>query len=121
MKLKELKIQQALTELGGCCDKEMGPKVLQLTAQDEETGKKYYCCLANYPDEMEFLVAGRDVLHAVANGYEEDVIPHRLERYRLNRPEEAAALEQSAFLDCYKTLKARKWTDDDRTTVWKSF
>ena len=121
MELKNLKIEQANTELGGCCDKEMGPKVLQLTAQDKETGKKYYCCYAQYPNDAEFIVAGRDVLHAVANGYDEDVIPYRLERYRLDRPEEAAALEQSACFGCYETLKAREWKDDDKTTVWKSF
>ena len=81
MKLKMIKMVATQTERGAFCDRESGPKVLQMTVQDEETGNKYYCAYLEIGPLADFTVTKRDMLHAIANDYLEDVIPWRLERY----------------------------------------
>ena len=106
MKLVFGRMERAQAERGACCDRTKGPKVLQLSAKDEESGKRYYCTYLEIGPLAEFTVASRDVLYAVANDYVEDVIPYRLECYDSRRPEDWEKLKESAFYPCYERLKA---------------
>ena len=107
MKLSFGRLEKMQAETGACCDRGRGPKVLQLSAKDEETGKRYYCTYLEIGPMAEFAVASRDVLSATANDYVEDVVPYRLECYNSRKPEEWEALKDSAFFPCYERLKAQ--------------
>ena len=122
MKLKQIKMETAQSEFGGCCDREAGPKVLQMTVQDEETGTKYYCAYMEIGPMEDFTVTSRNVLNAIANDYVEDVIPCRLETYTSTR-DTWAGLPDSAFYDCYLQLKEKYAQVQalDYGTVHKSF
>ncbi len=122
MNLKKIKMQSEQTERGGCCDREDGPKVLQLTVQDEETGTKYYCAYMQIGPMEDFTVTKRDVLSAIAKDYIEDVIPVRLETYTSTRPT-WAGLPNSEFYGIYQELKAQyaKVEVQDNETIHKSF
>ena len=104
MKLKPVRTEQARTQQGACCDRTMGPEVVQITLEDEETGGRFFCCVSGDAGSRELIAANRDVLHAVANLYDEDVIPYRLERYRESRPDEWKQWQGSAFAECFRML-----------------
>ena len=105
MKLKQIKFERGQIQLGACCDKTNGPAAAQLTVQDEETGRKYYCVWSEYDGKAECLVARRDVLQSVCNLYDEDVIPWQLEKYRMSEEEERSRAEASAFAGCFRYLE----------------
>ena len=100
MKLKTIRLDRAQTQQGACCDRTMGPKITQITVEDEETAKRYYCCLSRDERDRELTIASWDILQAMANLYDEDVIPYRLEHYREWVKEEWSKKEQSAFYPC---------------------
>ena len=106
MKLKTIRMDREQTDRGAFCDREPGPKVLQMTVQDEETGTKYYCAYLKIGEMEDFTVTKRDLLHAIANDYIEDVIPWRLENYTSTR-ESWAALPESEFYEIYRQLKEK--------------
>ena len=116
MKLKIMRMDKAQNDRGAFCDREPGPKVLQYTVQDEETGKKYYCAYLKIGEMEDFTVTKRDVLHAIANDYIEDVIPWRLESYTSTR-ESWAALPESEFYEIYQQLKEKYAKDKSQLDV----
>ena len=116
MKLKTIRMDRAQNDRGAFCDREPGPKVLQMTVQDEETGKKYYCAYLEIGPVADFTVTKRDVLHAIANDYIEDVIPWRLEGYTSSR-ETWEALPDSEFYGIYQELKEKYAKDKSQLDV----
>ena len=116
MELKIIKTETAQTEHGGCCDRVMGPKVMQMTVLDEATGNKYYCAYLEMGSMADFTVTKRNVLQAIANDYVEDVIPWRLEGYTSTR-ETWAGLEASEFYGIYQQLKEKYAKDKSQPDV----
>jgi hypothetical protein len=104
MKLTAVRLERGQIQMGACCDKTNGPAAAQLTVQDAETGKKYWCIYSEYQGEAECIAAKRDVLQSVCNLYEEDVIPWQLEKYRLSAEEDRKACENSVFAGCFRFL-----------------
>ncbi|MBO5573588.1 MAG: hypothetical protein J5947_05035 [Clostridium sp.] len=105
MKLRVIRLERGQIQMGACCDKTNGPAAAQMTVEDEETGKKYYCVFSEYQGEAECLAAKRDVLQAVCNLYDEDVIPWKLEKYSLSKETEREASQASAFAGCFRFLE----------------
>ena len=69
MKLTAVRLERGQIQMGACCDKTNGPAAAQLTVQDAETGKKYWCIYSEYQGEAECIAAKRDVLQSVCNLY----------------------------------------------------
>lgn len=116
MKLKTIRMDKEQNDRGAFSDKGPGPKVMQMTVQDEETGQKYYCAYLKIEEMEDFTVTKRNVLHAIANDYIEDVIPWRLESYTSTR-NTWASLPDSEFYGIYQELKEKYAQDKSQLDV----